>query len=63
MISEQEIRVSARAYLGRFSKSWQVQLGHQIKDLPDFNTVKISFLRFTRSIESLLKDHREAKDI
>lgn len=38
------------AYLGRFRKSWQVQLGHQIKGIPPFTVVCKDFLKFIKAI-------------
>lgn len=37
-------------YLSKFKKSWDIQLGHQIKNLPDFQQMTKEFVTFAKTI-------------
>lgn len=45
------------SYMDRFQKSWYVQLGHQIKDLPEFDMVKRDFIKFAETIRLLIRQN------
>lgn len=47
-------KVNAK-YLSNFQKSWEIQLGHQIRNLPSFNKVTKEFSEFVKKVSDNTK--------